>query len=264
MNKIFFQPSLLGKIVAGCIWAVLLSFIYKNILKVDPRAPIEIYYFFLYGHLDLFSIQYIYPVLFWISPHVFLLFIIVNVISHELYDMSCYIFTRSRRRTVWVSRMLMVFAVWTISYYLIQFAVVYGLGIVYGFNPHIAFSEFKSIISIFILNILFSYFMITLTFFISIMKSTILALTSGLTVILLSLFVSRFFYEIGLNYFITFLPTSQVIFSWHLNGTEYEKYVGYNSALDGFPISFSIVYLLVGCILFAISSIIAIKHKEFL
>lgn len=229
----------------GMIFALFASLYYLNILQFIGCKRLDCLLVISYGVVDIDRIKHLIPVLFWILPQIILTNQMGDYLSRNLNKNAVYIFTRTSERKSWMIGKIVTLFFYVFIYYAVQFIVMSVCGILIGFD--ILFIDFKAILSMFFLIVLYNY---TFILMINIFSLYVKAIYSACTVIGLSI-VNVFF--VGLLYehyynsinILKYLPFTQGIYEWHFNANRLIlESISSSFYLADYSLFFSIAYLL--------------------
>ena len=216
-----------------------------------------------FGHLELG--KEIFPVLFWIAPQLYLIWILRDCISSELNANAAYIFTRTGKRAGWLLSKLLFLLILNLLYWLIQFTVLYVVGSIAGFGFYNIQEGIQLIFRQYMLMAMLSYFYILVANILSLKSNVIIGYFVAVFINIFSIFISSFFYkylEKGPT-LIKFLPSSQAIITWHDSISGFPNKLGlFKFRLSGFSVMYSIVYLIIFCLIFIIYGCYSIEHMD--
>ncbi|MDD5622214.1 MAG: hypothetical protein PHQ09_03490 [Actinomycetota bacterium] len=217
-----------------------------------------------FGHLGLDDIIII-MILLWITPQLFLIWILRDCISSELDASAAYIFTRTKKRSGWLLSKLLFLFIINLLYWLIQFTVLYLIGIITGFGFYNIQEGILLIFRQYVLMVLLSYFYILIVNILSLKSNVIIGFFTAVSINIISILISPFFYkylEKG-PVLIKLLPSSQAIVTWHDSITGFSNKLGlFEFRLSGFSIIYSLVYLIIFCLAFIIYGCYSIEHMD--
>lgn len=215
-----------------------------------------------FGHLGLGEI---FPVLFWIAPQLYLIWILRDCISSELDANAAYIFTRTDKRAGWLLSKFLFLLILNLLYWLIQFTVLYVIGSIAGFGFYNIQEGIQLILKQYTLMVLLSYFYILVVSILSLKSNVIIGYFVAVFINIFSIFISFFLYEyLGKGpTLIKFLPSSQAIITWHDSISGFPNKLGlFEFRLSGFSVMYSIVYLIIFCLVFIIYGCYSIEHMD--
>ena len=216
-----------------------------------------------FGHLRLD--MEIFPVLFWIAPQLYLIWILRDCISSELNANAVYIFTRTGKRAKWLLSKLLFLLILNLLYWLIQLAVLYVIGSIAGFGFYNIQEGIQLIFRQYTLMVLLSYFYILIVSTLSLKSNVIIGFFVAVFINIFSIFISFFVYKYSEKgpILIKSLPSSQAILTWHDSISGFPNKLGlFDFKLSGFSVMYSIIYLIIFCLVFIIYGCYTIEHMD--
>jgi len=95
----------------------------------DNPSSLRLMIFYTYHDLDMLSIKYIHPLLFWLLPLFFLLYLVGDYLDRHLSISAIYTFTRTSNRGHWIFKRILTLFLNVTLYYFILFStsIIYGI-----------------------------------------------------------------------------------------------------------------------------------------
>jgi hypothetical protein len=247
-------------IVAGAIVAVCLGWYHQKTTAAISCDGLECLFFLSYGYLSITEIVYLTPLLIWILPQIVFLYLVGNDLQMELQRTTVYVFTRTKKRVHWfMGRSIRLFF-YVISYYGLQFFVLYGLAVIQGHDSNQGIGTVHLIFSLFLLTVLYNGMISQMIHTLLLYTNLVIAFTAVFTVQMVTLFTCVLLHEIesGLSA-MKWLPASQGVFAWHSQVPSTIREMLYDPFfLPDFTILFSVIYLgttTIGLVVWGISRI---------
>lgn len=246
---------------------VALFFVLSNIRLAEAYHYKSLEYILImsYGYLDINTIKYVIPVLFWMAPQIFLLYFLGDYISKNLSQNAVYIFTRTDQRKTWFIAKIITLFLYVLFYYTIQILVACFVGSVLGYEILNLNEGISLILGELALQVLLNYMIIllinVLSLQIDVIFSSVLVLVGNASCLFFSQFINEFFN--GMVGIVKWMPFTQGILAWHADVAAVAGVQGLSSfQVSDFSIGFSIVYMGVVSIVCILLGIRKIKKMD--
>lgn len=247
MRKVYIDINIIKKILISLIYSIFIGILTIPTLEMLNYTNMEILIMNIFGHIELEDIIYLTPILTFIIYLIYISYILADYMVKDLNERASYVFTRTKQRNKWFLIKCLNLFIYIFLYYALHFTVVVIMGMIYKLE--ITAATFFTIVEIFCLITLFSYFIIlivnTFSLYIDVFKSY--ALINIINII--SLLISYIFATTSEHTrIITLLPVAQGIASWHENmiPTMQRGYI-FDFYISNFNFMYSVGYLFLLC-----------------
>lgn len=258
------EQSIIKKLLPGLGIAAFLS-LYSTKVSGENNRILESLFLFSYGQLNIEHIKYVAPILLWILPQAFLMYILGDYISVNFNRNACYIFTRTSNRKKWFLLKLLSLFCYVIIFYLMQFITVLGVAGIFGFKIHNYTTGLPLILAEYLLIVLVNYWLILFANIFSLTMNAVYSYCLTIAVNLFSILTSGVIYELHKERLslIMLLPSAQGILAWHDITYLFMSYPQlFNIQISGFSLGYSILYLVMFSIVLIIWGLFRIENME--
>lgn len=246
-KHIFMEFSMLRKLlVSGAGVALFLVLSNIRLAEAYHYKSLEYILILSFGYLDIDTIKYVIPVLFWMAPQIFLLYFLGDYISRNLSKNAVYIFTRTDQRKTWLIAKVITLFLYVLFYYTIQILVACFVGSTLGYEILNWKEGISLILGELVLQVLLNYMIIllinVLSLQIDVIFSSVLLLVGNASCLFFSQYINEFFN--GMVGIVKWMPFTQGILAWHSDAAAVSDVQGLSSfQIPDFSISLSIVYM---------------------
>ncbi|SFC42573.1 DUF2705 family protein [Bacillus sp. UNCCL81] len=204
------------------IKTILISILIATLLGINGTQKLvfmsdNIFDLFLitYGSVQIETIKYVVPVLFWCAPQLYLLLLLGNFIPNKINNFGIYLFTRTTKRGSWLHKQIFKLFLYNLAYTFTQFITLFIVGIVHGM--HFEQSEIVNL-SVVFFTVTFQFFLILiLSNYISIILGNLHGIVTVISINILTLLFSGYLFEFSIKYIyiLKYIPFTQSIITWH-------------------------------------------------
>jgi len=235
------------KICLAATISIIIGMYAINLMRIENNTSLEILYIIGYGGLFSFDFDSnIFGFLRVLVPQFLLVFLLAEYMYSDFKICSVYVFTRANRRHSWFLKKFFSLLIITLVYYVVQFVILLVMGVLSGFSPE-RFDVFvRVVISSLVLHVLIAFILVCVANLLSlkvginfgymcvIIFNTVMIMTPSVTY---GLFDNSIIIKI--------LPGSNGMLLGHSDN--FVKVIsdkfGFDT-LEGFSVSFSIIYLI--------------------
>ncbi|ADY54480.1 hypothetical protein Sgly_0109 [Syntrophobotulus glycolicus DSM 8271] len=239
--------SFIRKALLGVPLAVFFGIYYTNLMEVYGNKTLEELLLLSYASLELESMIYIVPVIFWILPQLHLTYLLKDYIPDNLENSAVYVFTRTKKKGRWLLTKIWHLFFYVVIYYFIQFISVAVIGMLEGLSfshGHIGlFLVLTEFALVCLLNFFYVIFINIGALKIKVIHSYFFTVFINIILVLFAGFLYEF--EIQKIFLLKYLPPSQSILAWHsLEGIAGNYPDVFRFTIQNFSIGFSMLYLI--------------------
>lgn len=155
MHKISFKPIKKNIIYISLI-SLFIGWYQLDIIESLPvmDRSVDLLVINTFNNLDIFSIKFVFPILIWLFPQLFLVYMLGSLLSNDLKNRAVYLFTRTNNRSSWFFSITTSLFLNTLLYYFIQYLLIILIGIVKNYEIKNLFVIFLSLILLVLTNFL--------------------------------------------------------------------------------------------------------------
>ncbi|MDD3314628.1 MAG: DUF2705 family protein [Syntrophaceticus sp.] len=249
--------------LSGGLIAIFLGFYYSQFAEMYQFKSLELMLILAYGNLYIEEIVFIVPVFLWMVPLIVIIFFLGDYIHRNFDQNAAYIFTRTARRSLWLIGQAVNLFLYILIYYIFQIAVFCVVSTVLGFSMFSWDVGIMLIVSELALLVLSNYMIVLLINVLSLFKlNSLFCVAITLTTNIVCIFLSAILYKFYTKNIaiIKWLPFTQGILTWHSGISSVADFFPFN--IPHFSILFSIVYLIIICLLLLFCGVCKIEKMD--
>ncbi|MDO6657183.1 hypothetical protein [Anaerobacillus sp. 1_MG-2023] len=236
---------------------------YANAVSSETSS-IGMLIFLTYSSLEFSSIKHVIPVLIWMLPQFFLVYILGQSINNSFRNNAKYIFTRTNNRTKWLMKNVNQLFLNNFLFFIVHFSVVILMGYLNGMLIKTSYG-LLIIGVVFFLQVSVSYLLLLVINISSLFFNLTYSYAVILSLHIFSIMIIGIIGELTPQYLVLckWLPVSHIFLAWHdLKMIEDFQSILTINYIQRFDLIFSIGYLLVCYLVIIWISIARIKKID--
>lgn len=212
----------------------------------EETVRLDLFFVYAFGSLDIRAANHLIAVVLWMLPELLLIYVLGSSLYHAFQQNAVYIFTRTKKRSLWLGKHCIRLLGNVCIYYLFYIATTLLTVLMFVRSYSFTIGDFSIIIIIFFLKVLSGGLLVLFTnllsFFVKETFACILVIFIDIFLLFLSGLIHQYFTNmIGL---IKWFPSVQSILTWHMFFPVQEWGLSvFSFTLEEWTLTFSFIYL---------------------